>query len=173
MHFDVEYWEQSDEDDFKEYSSGSSQFTSSQPEDREVTALTWWIVAFISLFQSLHVIPDWAIGWLTKFISALLSYCGQFSSNLKSAINALLHSLHLCNKHVFNFDATSFKIFVVCPSCHCLYDFTDLFERRGTRTVVKTCPSRQARVQCNSDLFRKVYTSSGNLKLYPFKCILL
>ena len=130
----------------------------------------WWIVAFISLFQSLHVIPDRAIAWLIKLISILLNYCGQFSLKLKNVARALPRSLYLRNKRLFDFDSVNFYKYVVCPSCHCLYHFQDLYEKRGTQTIVKTCPTRQSgSSRCNSDLLKKVYTSSGNVKLYPLK----
>ena len=54
---EAEYWEQDDEDiedDFGELSP--SQLTPSSPQDREVNTIVWWIVAFISLFQTLHAI---------------------------------------------------------------------------------------------------------------------
>ena len=63
----------------------------------------------------------------------------------------------------FHFNATSSsKKYVVCPSCHCRYDFKDLYERRGTQIITKSCLSRlPGSNQCNSDLLKKVHTSFG------------
>ena len=87
-------------------------------------------------------------------------------------VNALPQLLHLRNKYLFtDFNATSSsKKYVVCPSCHCLYDFKDLYERRGTQIITKACLSRlPGSNRCNSDLLKKVHTSSGIIKLYPYK----
>jgi hypothetical protein len=157
--FEAEYWEQDEdsEEPFEEPSADSTEATPPSPEDKEVSAVVWWIVAFISLFQSLHVIPDRAIAWLIKFISILLNYCGQFSLKLKNVARALPRSLYLRNKRLFDFDSVNFYKYVVCPSCHCLYHFQDLYEKRGTQTIVKTCPTQQpGSSRCNSDLLKKV-----------------
>ncbi len=170
----MEYWEQDYEDIEGEFDGqivnhDVSQLTSSPPEDNDVNAFVWWTVAFLSLFQSLHVISDKAIAWLIKFIATLLNYCAQFSPRLRYAANAFPQSLHLRNKYLFS-DTSFSRNYVVCPSCHCLYDYKDLHEWRGTHAMIKTCPSRQlSSGRCNSDLLKKVYTSTGQLKLYPFK----
>lgn len=166
----AEYWEDDEDikDDFGELSP--SQLTPSSPQDREVNTIVWWIVAFISLFQTLHVIPDKAIAWLIKFISMLLNYCGQFSIKMQSVANAVPQSLYLRNKYLFHLNSEDFCKYVVCPSCHCLYHLKDLYEERGTRTILKTCLSHEpGSNRCNSDLIRKVYTRSRHLKLYPLK----
>ena len=132
IEFEAEYWEQDEdsEEPFEEPSADPTEATPPSPEDKEVSAVVWWIVAFISLFQSLHVISDRAIAWLIKFISILLNYCGHFSLKLKNVARALPRSLYLRNKRLFDFDSVDFYKYVVCPSCHCLYHFQDLYEKR-------------------------------------------
>ena len=63
--------------------------TKASPEHFEVKTVVWWIVAFISLFQTLHVIPDRAVAWLVKFITILLNYFGRFAPKLQNMAVAL------------------------------------------------------------------------------------
>ena len=136
----------------------------------EVKTVVWWIVAFISLFQTLHVIPDHAVAWLVKFIAILLKYFGQSAPKLQKVAVALPQSLYCRNKFLLDGNCLDIRKYVVCPSCHSLHHLEDLYTKIGAQVQVKRCPSKQlASNCCNSEVLKKVYTVSGNLKLYPHK----
>ena len=141
--------------------------TKASPEHFEVKTVVWWIVAFISLFQTLHVIPDRAVAWLVKFIIILLNYFGRFAPKLQNMAVALPWSLYCRNKFLLDGNSLDIRKYVVCPSCHSLHHLEDLYIKVGTQVQVKRCPSKQLGSNCCNSEVLKVYTVSGNLKLYP------
>lgn len=73
---EVEYWLDSDHDIEQDMAIGQeSDIPLSQGDAQEGSdhdPLIWWMVAFVSLFQTFHSISDRAIGWLLGFLSVLL-----------------------------------------------------------------------------------------------------
>ncbi len=71
----------------------------------------------------------------------------------------------------------NFKTYVVCPSCHKLYTFSECCKYENRKKVSKTCtfvryPSHsQARMRkpCSEILLNQAKTSSGTFHLVPFK----
>lgn len=64
-------------------------------DEREIDAVVWWIVSFVSLFQTFHFIPDKALLWLLKFVYVLLKYCGRFSPRVDRIAEKLPKSPYL------------------------------------------------------------------------------
>lgn len=117
----------------------------------------------MSLFQSLHFIPDRAVSWLIKFLYYLLKYCGRFSPRITQISEALPRSLYLRDKYIG--DSKSVCRYVVCPACHSLYSYDQCVQKTGTQTSSKTCSSQN----CKCKLLKEVVSISGNVKLYPSK----
>ena len=152
-YLDAELWEESDQDMDPEFSDYSSVAPSElkddvygpTPEDPEEKAIVWWIVAFISLFQTLHVIPDRVIAWLIRFISILLHHCSRFAPKLQNIAVALPQSLHLRNKLLLNSSSPNITKYVVCPYCHSLHLYRDVCVKRGTNVFAKKMSVHGAR----------------------------
>ena len=70
------------------------------PAKAETDPLVWWIVAFVSVFQTLHCISDRGIAWLLKFLAVLLHYCGNLSPRLLRVSQALPSSIYLRDEFV-------------------------------------------------------------------------
>ena len=177
-YLDAEFWEESDQDMDPEFSDCSSVAPSEleddvygpTPEDPEEKAIVRWIVAFISLFQTLHVIPDRAIAWLIRFISILLHHCSRFAPKLQNIVVALPQSLHLRNKLLLNSSSPNITKYVVCPYCHSLHLYRDVCVKRGKTSLQKKCQSmEQGSITCNLEVLKRVFTKSGTFKLYPHK----
>lgn len=103
-HVETEYGMESDgeiETDIQQSVSPSLPLDSPpNQEEQETKAVVWWIVAYVSLFQSLHFIPDRAISWRFKFLYVLLKYCCRFSSRIMQIEEDLPHSLYLRGKNL-------------------------------------------------------------------------
>ncbi len=126
---------------------------------------------FISLFQTFHVIPERAVGWLLCFFSALLKYLGKYSEFIQGVALAFPSSIYLMKKYVDKHDTThSFTKYVVCPKCHSLYSFKESFEKRGSQYIIKTCQhthaTRRPRV-CGMPLLKRVVSRNGKPQVYP------
>ena len=92
---EVEYWGESDSEidaDVQPHFEEEQQ-PQSPPDDIPPSASTpqeysepliWWIVAFVSIFQTLHSISDRAISWLLHFIGSIVAY---FHPCLKTQLN--------------------------------------------------------------------------------------
>ena len=145
-------------------------------DDEECKALVWWIVTFLSLFQTLHFLPDRAIYWLIKFIYTVFKFCGRYSPKLSLIADALPRSLHLKNKYLkgLNFGLSEECIvkYVVCPSCYSLYCYEDCVQRTGSQQVSRKCQQilqQSSSKTCNPPLLKEVITFSGKTKLYSHK----
>ena len=77
-----EYWAESDNEIEADLQSiPPPLFADSPPrhDEKDVKSVVWWIVLFVSVFQTLHFIPEKAISWLIRFLCVLLKYLAQFS----------------------------------------------------------------------------------------------
>ena len=176
---ETEYWCEDDseiEQDFDFCQSPSSLpstvIPSSVPEKEsdDNKPLVWWIVFFVSIFQTLHSISDQAIDLLLKFIHILLQFLACYSPRLQGAAAAFPKSLHLRDKFVKECTyVTSVERYVSCSSCHSLYKFNDCFEKSGTRLVTKRCSNVTHSKKCNAPLLKQVISSTGSPKVYPIK----
>lgn len=125
--------------------------------------------------QSKHYIPDAAIEALLKFLCALFVVLGRFS-NLASEISEILpQTLYTMRKTIgYNDD---FQKYVICPTCHRVYEYKQCVSKCGSQESTKFCTHvkfprhryRSGRAPCNAPLLRSVTLYTGKKFLYPFK----
>ena len=51
--------------------------------------LSYGGLSLLSLFETLHFIPERAVLWLMKIIRVMLKYCGQFSPHIAKVAEKL------------------------------------------------------------------------------------
>ena len=85
---DTGYWEENE----SEVEDLEVSIPSQEPEmnGEEEHRLIWWIMLFLSPFQTLHAIPERAISWLLCFFAALLKYLGRYSSFIEERLQFFL-----------------------------------------------------------------------------------
>ena len=137
-------------------------------ENKKVEAVIWWIVTFISLFETLHFIPERAVLWLMKFIRVMLKYCGQFSPHIAEVAEKLPQSSYMRDKYLEGSKITTMQ-YVVCSKCHSMYSFEQCIQKHGSQLSSKSCSYKHFSKLCNAVLLKQVVTSSGSSKFYPVK----
>ena len=134
-----------------------------QNEDQESKAVVWWVIMFISLFQTLHFISDQAITWLVKFLYVLLKYCGRYSPQLNQVADMFPRSLYLRDKYLLSeTHSIAFQKYVVCPVYHSLYTYEQCLQKTGTTTLPKSCFNLVQSKRCGESLLRQVVSISGS-----------
>lgn len=96
---EVEYWQESDGEIEQDLSSQSPNDLVSPQKETETdhSILVWWIVTFVSLFQTLHCISDRAIAWLLKFLPPYLNTLGSIHLYYRELLK---FSLILCTYEI-------------------------------------------------------------------------
>ena len=155
---EIEYWEESDTEIMDDMDQPIPQDMNESELNVEQKSLIWWIALFVSLFQTLHFIPERAIGWLLHFFSALLRYLGKYSEFIQEVAVAFPSSVYLMNKYMGKRDILNgFHKFVVCPKCHSIYKFEETFDKRGSQYIIMTCHNKNTSDRvCGTPLLRKV-----------------
>lgn len=139
-------------------------------EKSESGAVVWWVVLFVSLFQTLHLISDRAMIWLLKFVQALLRYCGQHSPKLKLVAEYMPSTLYQRDKYLSKkLYSTEFQRYIVCPICHSLYAFKECLVKTGTNLMPKACSYTQFSKKCVGVMLQEVVTISGSKTFYPHR----
>ena len=128
----------------------------------------WWILTFVSLFQTLHFIPEKAISWLIRFLSFLMKFMGKYSPRIMQIAEALPRSTYQKNKFL-NDDSKSVCRYVVCCACHSTFLYEQCLEKVGSRRISRRCPKTLLSRRCNNLLLKNVVSNSGHGKLYLFK----
>ena len=119
---------------------------------------------------------------LKKFIS-LLSEVLQ-CADLKNAVDSVPNAYKSLLKFV-GLECSNITLYVVCPSCGCVYNFEQCIETRAGHTVALKCkyvafPSHSRRDQrepCNSPLLKEIKIGSRNksvfvpIKAYPYQSL--
>ena len=117
---------------FRETSTDEPQILTQLHSDDQCTimhkSLIWCIMTFVSLFQTLHFIPDRATDWLLQFIGILLKFLGRYSDFIAVVAANIPTSVYMRNKQLFG-GGSEFIKYVVCPECHSLYNFEDCLEK--------------------------------------------
>ena len=164
----MECWVESD-DDVDEDLCQPPLFQQSleSPQKSSDEPIVWWIVAFISLIQTLHKLPDRAVSWLIKFLCVLLRFLGKKCDKVARIAQALPQSLYLLRRYNIAKPASS-NIVNYCQ-CDSLYDYANCIDKVGGIQNSKLCSKMIFRSPCNTPLLKQVMTSSGSKKLYPFK----
>ena len=184
---DGEYWGELEDNDIEadlpaslDHSDecGSSPATSSSlPQEvdqcHEASNLTSLLSIMVAKWSYKHSITLSALSSLLKLIGLFFSALCVFFPPLVPVLSLLPKSLHAFKKAV-GINENNFIRYVVCPSCHSIYEFDECFERRQKP---KTCPyvrfpnhRQQAfRIACQSRLLAEVTLKSGSVKFYPRK----
>ena len=141
-------------------------------EDRinaEQRSVIWWIMLFVLLFQTLHVIPERAIAWLLRFFGALLKYFGKYSNFIQGVALAFPTSVYLMKKYMDKHGSwKKLHKYVVCPKCHSLYTFEETYEKRGGQFIIKTCQHKdEIGRTCHKPLLRRIVTHNKKPLVYP------
>ena len=131
----------------------------------EDQAVILWLVLFTCLFQTQHGLSSRAVEWLLKVLGGLLLFLGQYTVKIANIAQAFPSTSHL--RAVYLEDKLQLPYmhrYVACRECLSLYDFENCFQKRGNQIRVKSCQSGSQGVS----LLKKVITSTGNAKYYPF-----
>ncbi len=169
-----EVWEDNNDDAetgpvIPEYSNEGS------PESNRSKSLTMWVTGFLLNFKAKYYISEAAIDVLFKFLSALFTVLGAFSSLLEKVAKDFPKSIHTARKSLglkYNFTK-----YVVCRSCWKLYSFDEAVQKCGSLTASKECnfvrypnhPQESRRKPCKTVLLKSIELASGRKLLYPHK----
>ena len=169
----TEYWCENDEEIEQDLDlSPSSKFPPFVPESQARDHITdkqlvWWIVAFVSIFQTfLHAISDTAIEWLLKFIGVLLHFLAQRTQKLEEAArrSQILYIIEinlLGEVMVLKCDSTWY-VPLVTNSIVTQIALKNVDLNLTLLYVIHSIP-------CNAILLKGVVSIVGNHKLYPIK----
>ncbi len=136
------------------------------------------LLLFLFMWQSLYRISNAAftllLTFFKRFFSLMSVYLGL--STLHQLTEIMPSTLYRAKKFLGH-PEDNFKTYVVCPSCHKLYTFSECCKYENRKKVSKTCtfvryPSHsQARMRkpCSEILLNQAKTSSGTFHLVPFK----
>lgn len=177
---DLEYWDEVDSDldaDFALPSSANEPPTPlqghgplAQSLSPDQHAIIWWVIAFTCVFQTLHSLPSRAVAWLLKFLGSLLGFLGRYSKEIATIASHFPSTLYQRNEYLREkLILPSVRRYVVCPTCHSLYDFEQCLDKRGTQMLIKSCKEcLSSRKRVDVPLLKEVVTSTGNRKYYPY-----
>lgn len=121
-------------------------------------------------------ITSGALNSLLKLFRLFISVVCTFSSLMTSVLSLLPTSVHTL-KRFLSINENNFTKYVVCPSCHSIYDFKDCFELVGRQNKPKNCSfvafpnhrQRAFRLACDTRLLAEVTLKGGTVKYYPRK----
>lgn len=117
-----------------------------------------------------------ALDALLKLLKLFFSLLSAFSSFIQSLVSYLPSSFYTL-KHFLKVNENGFCRFVVCPSCHTLYNFEDCFDISGSQKKPRVCghiafpdhPHISRREPCGTRLLAEVQLKSGKTQYYPRK----
>ena len=136
--------------------------------DAKQSAITWWIVVFVCVFQTLHSVPQRAIQWLLRFLYGLFLVLGQYSQKIARIAISFPGTLFKRNEYLKNLlPVTDICRKVVCQKCHCLYRFEDCLVKCGSVTSVQFCSDCQVQGK-RIPLLRQVISNKGVKRFYPY-----
>ena len=176
-----EYWIDIDEVDLDfadnqdpDMSNGNIQLQPQTP----LQILTKLTMLFLLLWGYHYGVSGNAMNHLIKYlhyvISCLQPYAPFVIANLVASFPT---SLPMLQKQL-NLHKDHFTKFVVCPTCHKLYNFDDcIFKHSNGQWIARKCshvqfprhPQLSQRKECGESLLKEVVLSSGSVKLYPIK----
>ena len=144
------------------------------------------LACFLLLWQTFFHVSDAGISMLIVFLHHFFRIVAQAdgcSMVLKQFANYWPKTIAALNK-AFGIKKDDFTEFVVCPTCHSIYNFDDCVITRGTKKVSKVCefkpyprhPHRSKKQPCGTTLLRTVKTKQGSVlrprKVYCFRSII-
>lgn len=136
-----------------------------------------WFVVFLSSWATGFNISTTSLAVFLRFFSRFLEACSMIVPALTPIVRLFPKTVYMFNK-ARKSEHVTFKKFVVCPTCHSLYDFQDCVKRdaRGRETskdcIFSRFPNhvyRNQRKQCGTPLLKEVTLKDGKKKFYPRK----
>ena len=167
----IELWPDIAEDDFsKDFQDHDNE------EEVESTIATTirWLLLYLLMWAATFGISGNAMDSLINFLHYVFQQLSQYNPFLLAFTAAFPTSLYMVRKY-FKLDRDTFIKFVVCPSCHSLYNYEELLEmtdgkvRKCSFVMFPKHTHRSMRKPCGHDLLKKVMLSSGHYKYYPLK----
>ena len=145
------------------------------------------LASFILLWQAFFHVSDAAIGTLITFFHHffVILFLADGSSVVLQRLKDFWPKTKAALYKVFGIRRDGFTQFVVCPTCHSIYNLDDCIVSCGNRKVSKVCefrayprhPHRSRRAACGTTLLRTVKTRHGTFlrprKVYCYRSILL
>ena len=147
-----------------------------QQQEHDAASIVTLLVMMIAKWAYRYNITSSALG-------ALLKLLNLFFLALSTLSSFMCHIVSLFPSSVFTFKRflkvkeNNFMKYVVCPSCHSLYNFEDCFDTYGRQKTPRVCsyvafprhPHQSRRQACGSRLLAEVTLKSGNVLYYPRK----
>ena len=169
---EIEYWQELDAEFDADFPDTDEEHVNSPAatSDAEQRAITWWLVAFTCVFQTLHALPSRAIQWLIIFISALLTVFSRYSPRIVQIAHDFPTSLYQRSKFLEQkLLVGPIHTYIVCCVCHHLYDFKECMEKRGSNVAIRCCNHCQLVPRRKQvPLLKQVVSTSGNTRYYPY-----
>lgn len=143
------------------------------PEDdhSHYSMIVKWVVFLLAFFQTRFCLSDMALGWLLRFLSALLKALGKFSGKINDIAKMLPTSLFKHHQHTIDIShsSDSFEKRVVCKSCWSLYRYEECLSMTGSLTSAKSCSFKHfsSSRRCSALLLKEIVSSSGRKRYYP------
>ena len=137
-----------------------------------VHSLLFWLLYFLLIWQTTCHISENGMAWLLKFLSSWLKLLGVIvpSDTLAQIVTVFPGTLYML-RQFFQFDRDNFDKFVVCPKCHCLYNYNECVKTVNNKKIGKSCSgvrySRGKKVECAAELVYEVQLANGKSCFYP------
>lgn len=137
-----------------------------------IHSLLFWLLYFLLIWQTSCQISENGMAWLLKFLSGWFKLLGVTvqSDTLAQISTAFPGTLYML-RQFFQFDRDNFEKFVVCSTCHSLYQYNECLKTVNNRQVGKKCSgvrhSKGKKVECGADLVYKVQLANGESCFYP------
>ena len=167
-----EIWPSDDTDDDTVVSEPTRN-TSSQP--------IWQLLFFLLLWQSVFRLSNAAITSLLCFLKYFIGAVGNaFQCFQVVALSQQVPQTLSCAHSYVGIATNEFIEYVVCPSCHSVYEYKDCIHTVGGEKVSKYCchipypnhPQRSRRQKCGAALLKKVRSGRGHrlvpIKVFPY-----
>ena len=125
-------------------------------------------VAFFLMFRVIYNIPDHAVVLLLRFFKYLLSTVGGvFQISELETAEKFPQSIQGCYSFL-NLEKKPYKEYIVCPSCHMLFNINTLSMTTRRLETIKCSfvefpnhPQMHFRLPCNTTLFNQVQNKRG------------
>lgn len=143
------------------------------------------LLHFLIFWQFSYNISNAAVVSLLKFLKYFLGYLGRIlnSKPLSESSQVIPVSLSCFYKTLLSKEHY-FKTYVVCPSCHVVYEYDDCFSHNANGTRESKCckhimfpnhPRLSYRKPCSALLLKKVRNKSGitlcPIMVYPYRSL--
>lgn len=108
------------------------------PQENKCVNLVRWISIFICVWQASCCLPDTAVQWLLKFLSAFFKIIAKHCAFMASISSAFPSTLTLLGNFL-ELKREDFQKYVTCPKCNMLYLLEEAMQSKENRKVSKRC----------------------------------